>query len=41
MKIIRFLDTSGRERFGEPVGEHTARLIDGDIFGMFRVTEEE
>ncbi|MFQ5757778.1 MAG: fumarylacetoacetate hydrolase family protein [Acidiferrobacterales bacterium] len=40
MKIIRFLDTSGQERFGERVDEHTVRLITGDIFGGFRVTDE-
>ena len=40
MKIIRFLDTSGQERFGERVDEHTVRLIAGDIFSRFQVTDE-
>ena len=40
MKIIRFFDTSGQERFGERVDEHTVRLITGDIFSRFRVTDE-
>lgn len=40
MKINRFLDESGRQRFGEMVDEHTARVIEGDLFESFRVTEE-
>src|SRR5262245_20269533 len=40
MHIIRFLDGSGRERFGERLDAATARVIAGDPFGSFRVTDE-
>ena len=38
MRIIRFLDATGAERFGERVDAFTARIIDGDIFGSYRVS---
>jgi 2-keto-4-pentenoate hydratase/2-oxohepta-3-ene-1,7-dioic acid hydratase in catechol pathway len=40
MHIIRFLDGSGRERFGERLDATSARVIAGDPFGSFRVTDE-
>ena len=39
MRIVRFLDPSKQERFGELVGESSARLIEGDILGTFQVTD--
>lgn len=39
MKVIRFEDENGIVRLGEPAGEHTARLIEGDLFDAFTVTE--
>lgn len=41
MKIIRFLDASGREHFGEKLDPHTARLIEGNVFERFQVTQEK
>ena len=40
MKIVRFLDGSSKERYGEWVSEDTARVIEGDLFGEYSVTEE-
>ena len=40
MRIIRFEDESGTIQLGEPVGEKTARVIAGDLFGAFETTEE-
>ena len=40
MKIVRFLDGSNKERYGEWVSEDTARVIEGDLFGEYSVTEE-
>ncbi len=40
MKIVRFLDTDGRCRYGEAIDETSARVIEGDLFGRYRVTEE-
>ena len=40
MKIIRFLDSTGKECLGEMVDAQTAHFIDGDIFGSFRVTDQ-
>lgn len=40
MHIVRFLDTDGRERYGERVNEQSARVIEGELFGEFRVTDE-
>ncbi|MCZ6792052.1 MAG: fumarylacetoacetate hydrolase family protein [Planctomycetota bacterium] len=40
MKIIRFVDAEGRECYGEKVDETTARLIEGEILGAHRVTDE-
>ncbi|NLX12134.1 MAG: fumarylacetoacetate hydrolase family protein [Phycisphaerales bacterium] len=39
MKVIRFEDESGSVRLGEPISEHSARLIEGDLFGAYTVTE--
>ncbi len=41
MKIIRFLDPAAHELFGELTGEASARVIEGDILGDFRITEQE
>ena len=38
MKIVRFLDTDGNAGYGAWDGGDTARRIDGDIFGTYRVT---
>ena len=35
MKIIRFLDGSSKERYGEWVSEDTVRVIEGDLFGEY------
>lgn len=40
MKIIRFLDDSGRQHVGSWDGDATARRIDGDVFGAYTVTDE-
>ncbi|MFQ5937089.1 MAG: fumarylacetoacetate hydrolase family protein [Acidiferrobacterales bacterium] len=40
MKIIRFLDPSGEERYGEMLDERNACLIDGHIFESLCATEE-
>lgn len=40
MKIIRFLDASGKIRYGEHVDDDSARLIKGDIFGAYHTTKE-
>lgn len=40
MKILRFLDDAGRERWGEAVDDTKARAIDGDLFGDWRVSDE-
>jgi 2-keto-4-pentenoate hydratase/2-oxohepta-3-ene-1,7-dioic acid hydratase in catechol pathway len=40
MKIIRFLDNSDRERLGVMTSDHAARLVDGDIWANFTVTDE-
>jgi 2-keto-4-pentenoate hydratase/2-oxohepta-3-ene-1,7-dioic acid hydratase in catechol pathway len=40
LKIIRFEDESGVIRFGEPIGDETARVIAGDLFGSFESTDE-
>jgi len=39
MRIIRFEDHAGHIRLGEPVEANQARLIDGDLFGSFQVTD--
>jgi len=40
MKIIRFQDPSGHVHYGEPVSQTSARLIEGDIYGTYSVTEQ-
>jgi len=40
LRIIRFEDESGTIRLGEPVGDETARVISGDLFGTFKSTDE-
>lgn len=40
MKIVRFLDDSDRERLGVMTSDHAARLVDGDIWANFTVTDE-
>lgn len=40
MKIIRFLDDSGRERLGCQHGDGKVTRIEGDLFGEFRDTDE-
>lgn len=40
MKIVRFLDSDGEIRYGRPVDERTARLIEGDVPGEFTVTDQ-
>jgi len=40
MKIVRFLDATGTTRLGEDVGDGTAKLIEGDLFGTWSVTDE-
>ncbi|MCH7813915.1 MAG: fumarylacetoacetate hydrolase family protein [Planctomycetes bacterium] len=37
MVIARFLDADGHERYGEPVSDDEARLIEGSIFGPHRL----
>ena len=39
MKIIRFLDKSGAVRWGEAVGDRSARVAEGDLFGAYTVTK--
>ena len=38
MKIIRFEDAQGRVQLGEQIDDRTASLIEGDLFGQFKVT---
>jgi 2-keto-4-pentenoate hydratase/2-oxohepta-3-ene-1,7-dioic acid hydratase in catechol pathway len=40
MHIIRFIDESGTERYGQRVDEKSAKVIDGDIFGSYKVTDK-
>ncbi|MHC4441579.1 MAG: fumarylacetoacetate hydrolase family protein [Planctomycetota bacterium] len=40
MKVVRFEDTNGGIRLGEPVDERTVRLIEGDLMGSFNVTDQ-
>ncbi len=40
MKIMRFIDASGRERYGEAIDRNNARLISGDLFGAYQLTDE-
>jgi len=40
MKIIRFQDASGDIRYGERVDDQSARLIEGNVFETFTVTDQ-
>jgi 2-keto-4-pentenoate hydratase/2-oxohepta-3-ene-1,7-dioic acid hydratase in catechol pathway len=40
MNVVRFEDKTGQVRFGEQVDANHARLISGDIFGSWKVTDE-
>lgn len=40
MKIIRYLDTAGRENYAAEQADGSARRIVGDLFGAFQVTDE-
>ena len=40
MKIVRFQDSTGAVHHGEWVDEGNARLIEGDLFGDYRVTDQ-
>lgn len=39
MRIIRFLDDEGKVRLGEWIAPSQARLLRGDLFGQFEVTD--
>ena len=39
MRIVRFLDPEGNELHGERVDERSARVIEGELFGEFSVTD--
>ncbi|GJL64928.1 MAG: hypothetical protein NPIRA04_35820 [Nitrospirales bacterium] len=39
MNIIRFLDSTGQISYGERIDDQTARLINGDIWGTYEVTD--
>src|SRR3954449_12149853 len=39
MRIIRFL-SGDQVHFGQPVDDSTARRIEGDLFGAYKVTEQ-
>lgn len=41
MKIIRYLDTAGRENYAAEQADGSARRIVGDLFGDFQVTDEK
>jgi len=40
MKIVRFCDSAGDRHFGEAVDWQSARLIAGNIFGSYHVTDQ-
>ncbi len=40
MHIVRFLDRTGNERYGERVDANSAKVIEGDLYGSYRVTDE-
>ena len=40
MQLIRFIDSGGKERRGRRIDSRSAKLIEGDILGDFRVTED-
>ncbi len=39
MHIVRFHDPDGKVQYGERVNADTARLIEGDLYGDYRVTD--
>ncbi len=41
MKLIRFIDESGAVQMGEPAGQGRARLIAGDLFQKFSLTDQQ
>jgi hypothetical protein len=41
MKIIRYLDVAGQEKFGALQADGSAKEISGDIYGKFAVTEQK
>ena len=41
MRIVRFIDGEGRERYGRPMGGSRASLLDGDIYREIRETGVE
>jgi len=41
MKIARFVDSDGVERLGQPTGPDRARVIEGDLFGEYRLGQAE
>jgi 2-keto-4-pentenoate hydratase/2-oxohepta-3-ene-1,7-dioic acid hydratase in catechol pathway len=40
MRIIRFVDSRGQERYGEQAGEGKAKVLKGDLFGRLEATGE-
>ena len=40
MKIVRFIDSKGEQRYGERIDAQRARVLQGDLFGRFEVTGE-
>lgn len=40
MKIVRFVDDGGQERVGQDLGDGMAKVIDGDLFGQWSVTDD-
>jgi len=40
MKIMRFLDPDGQVRYGQPIDERTAHVIEGDVFATPTVTDQ-
>lgn len=40
MKIIRFTDSANRIQYGVDAGENKAKIITGDIYGDYRLTEQ-
>jgi 2-keto-4-pentenoate hydratase/2-oxohepta-3-ene-1,7-dioic acid hydratase in catechol pathway len=41
MNVVRFEDKTGQVRFGEQIDAATARVIAGDLFGSWKVTDEK
>ena len=40
MKLIRFLDSTGRAQYGSEQPDGSVRRIEGDIYGSYQVTDE-